>query len=150
MQQLQFKKLAPQGTIPTKAHDTDAGFDLYSDGNVEVVWTDGQRGGQVGAMRVIYKNFTSIAANIPPGYVGLVWPRSGKTLKLGYDTLAGVIDAGYHGDITVITDTDIHARQGERIAQLVVVPIGDFIAQEVDEFTEHTARGTKGWGSSGV
>lgn len=149
MQQLQFKKLAPQGTIPTKAHDTDAGFDLYSDGNVEVVWTKEMTDSSV-AIRARYKYPTSIAVNIPPGYVGLVWPRSGLTIKTGYQTLAGVIDAGYHGDVTVITDIKIAGVKGDRIAQLVVVPIGDFVAQEVDEFTDHTARGTKGWGSSGV
>lgn len=139
--ELKFKKLHPDAIIPTKAHDTDAGFDLYvpKNGRFFVPWT---------------KNPTriplSIAVDIPEGYFGLICGRSSLAAK-GIDILGGVVDAGYHGEITVVISLPVsHSFDGgDKIAQLVILPLPSFTAVEVDEFNTVTERGTKGFGSSG-
>lgn len=133
---MQVKILTPQAKVPTKAHPSDAGLDLCYSGGVTL---------KAGC----FAYPTGVAINIPHGYVGLIWPRSGLTVKTGYDTLAGVIDSGYTGEIVVLTDKALDVQEGDKIAQLVVVPIwwGDLTV--VDEFTQ-TARGENGFGSTGV
>ena len=94
---------------------------------------------------------TGLRLEIPPGHVGLVWPRSGLAVRHGIDTLAGVIDSDYRGEVRVVLVN--HGREafaiapGDRIAQLLVqrVETVSFVRQDLDD----TARGQGGFGSTG-
>ncbi len=96
---------------------------------------------------------TGLEIELPPGTVGLVWPRSGLAVRHGVDTLAGVIDSDYRGEVKVVLIN--HGREpvqvaaGDRIAQLLVQRVEqvDF-AVEADLTT--TVRGAGGFGSTGV
>ncbi len=139
--ELKFKKLHPDAIIPTKAHDTDAGFDLYVPGNDWLVVSSS------GIARIT----TSVAVDIPEGYFGLICGRSSLAAK-GIDVLGGVVDAGYHGELIVVVASFTAGHticEGDKIAQLVILPLPSFTAVEVDEFDTVTERGTKGFGSSG-
>lgn len=131
---IKVKRLNSNAILPTRAHNSDAGLDLYFNGDTD-------RGRAVGL-------HTGIAVDIPDGYVGLIWPRSGLTVKTGYDTLAGVIDAGYHGEIIVLCDRSFRAKQGDKIAQLVIVPCVNGGVVEVQDFDD-SERGDNGFGSTG-
>src|SRR5690606_27542145 len=84
--ELKIKKLHPDAKLPTYAHQGDAGFDLYAIETVTI---------PVGA-RVLVG--TGIAMEIPLGYVGLIWDKSGLAMNHGLKNLGGVIDAGYRGE----------------------------------------------------
>ncbi len=98
---------------------------------------------------------TGIAVAIPPGYTGLVAPRSGLAARDGISVVngPGVVDAGFRGEINAILINhgakDITLRRGDRIAQLVVVPIAEADLVEVDALPE-SQRGDGGFGSSGT
>jgi dUTP pyrophosphatase len=90
---------------------------------------------------------------IPDGYYGRIAPRSGWALKYGIDTLAGVIDSDYRGEVGVIlynTDKEIpfNIKMGDRIAQIVFEKYYTFQIQET-EILEFSKRGTGGFGSTG-
>jgi dUTP pyrophosphatase len=95
---------------------------------------------------------TGISVEIPPGHVGLVWPRSGLAVRQGIDTLAGVIDSDYRGEVKVVLvnhGTEPFAiAAGDRIAQLLVQPVARV------RFTRAalapTGRGAGGFGSTGA
>lgn len=135
------KKLDPRAIVPTKNHSADAGYDLYAlEGTVLEKHT-----------HKLIK--TGISVDIPKGYVGLVWPRSGLAYKSGLDVFAGVIDSGYTGDVGVILYnsqyTDYHVNAGDRIAQIVFQKVEDFELVEVSDLND-SVRGTGGFGSSGT
>lgn len=136
MNNLQTKLLSTTAKLPARAHPQDAGLDLCYDGGVTL------KSG-------CFSYPTGVAVSIPEGYVGLIWPRSGLTIKTGYDTLAGVIDAGYTGEIVVLVDKALDVKVGDKIAQLVIVPVALWDCVQVYEFTE-TERGDNGFGSTGV
>jgi len=130
---------------PTKAHATDAGFDLYLKENLIIKRTQS-------CLTVD----TGVHILIPAGYVGLVQPRSSISKK-AFQIHTGVIDAGYTGSIKInIQWIDKKCNQnlfhtferGERIAQLVIVPIPEIELKEVTELPQ-TDRGSNGFGSSG-
>ena len=87
---LDVKLLLPEATVPTKATPGAAGWDLYSAENVTV---------QPGKWLAVE---TGIAVAIPADHVGLIWPRSGLSVKHGIDVLAGVVDSDYRGGIAVV------------------------------------------------
>jgi len=95
---------------------------------------------------------TGIHLELPPGHVGLVWPRSGLAVRHGIDTLAGVIDSDYRGEVRVVLVN--HGRQefrieaGDRIAQLLVQKV-ERPAYERTAALETTSRGAGGFGSTG-
>lgn len=98
---------------------------------------------------------TGLAVAIPDGYAGLVVPRSGLAVRHGVALVnaPGTIDAGYRGELRVLllnTDTEepFIASSGERIAQLLVVPVALPAVQEVTSLDD-TVRGTGGFGSTG-
>lgn len=134
--------------LPSRAHDGDAGVDLYSAEDVELA--AGQR-----ALVA-----TGIAVAIPHGMVGLIHPRSGLAARLGLSIVnsPGTIDAGYRGEIKVAlvnldpADT-IAIRRGDRIAQLLIQQVELATLVEVPSFDEaglaETTRGQGGHGSSG-
>jgi dUTP pyrophosphatase len=138
---IQFKRLTKTATIPKIAHEGDAGFDLYADQDGYVYF---------GQQTMIA---TGIAMAIPNGYVGLIKPRSGLAAKLGVDTMAGVIDAPYRGEVNVILTLEkagsgIKLIKGERIAQLIVVPV---MTDWVEVVTlGDSERGSNGFGSTGM
>ena len=139
---IQFKKLEPSAIIPRRQTDGAAGFDIHADINEPVTVTGG-------SYTVVD---TNIAIAIPIGHVGLIKPRSGWAVKNGIDTMAGVIDSDYRGEIKVIlTKHDggvFFVNPGDRIAQLVVVPI--CIGSAEVSVLGGTERGNSGFGSTGV
>ena len=136
---LKVKKLSPDAVLPTVAHPgEDIGYDLYSAEEVTL-----PARGAVGVR-------TGIAIEFVPAAGGIVKTRSGMAKKRLLCN-AGVIDAGYRGEVIVLMenlgDRPYSIRKGDKIAQLLEHPL---LAGEVveDELTE-AARGTKGFGSSG-
>ena len=140
---LKVQRLHEDAILPTRAHDTDAGLDLYA-------------AEQVG-IPVLGRNLvgTGIAVAIPEGHVGYITPRSGLAFSSGITVLnaPGTVDAGYTGEIKVNVVNHGYApyvvTPGQRISQLVIHPIAQPAVEEVDELP-HTQRGSKGHGSSGA
>ena len=136
---IQILRVNPKAVLPTRTHVDDAGLDLY---NLEDFRLEPGEG------RAIK---TGIALAIPKGYVGLVADRSSLG-KRGLKTAGGVIDAGYRGEIHIvlwnISQEIFELKHGERLAQLLLIPISTPAVQEVTSL-EETARGAKGFGSSG-
>ena len=138
------KRLDPLAILPTRSNPRDAGLDLYS---IESLFLGP---GDSAAVR------TGIAVAIPDGYVGLVCPRSGlaRQYQLTVTNAPGVIDSGFRGEVLVLL-TNLGKRyhtivSGDRIAQLVVVPLVALSEPEwADELPEHDGRGEGGFGSSG-
>lgn len=95
---------------------------------------------------------TGVAMEIPDGYVGLIWDKSGLSIKNGLKTLGGVVDAGYRGEVKVgianISSDDYVVHAGEKVAQMLIQKIEHVMVEEVDTL-ENTARGADGFGSTG-
>ena len=129
-------------TAPTRAHDTDAGLDLYAFHPADI---------PPGGRQLVS---TGVHVAVPPGYVGMICPRSGLAHKHGLTVLnaPGIIDAGYTGEIKVnLHNTDCMAQYvdfGDRIAQLVITPTPDARLEQVDTL-DATERGDNGHGSTG-
>jgi dUTP pyrophosphatase len=128
---------------PRRAHQHDAGYDLFAAESARLA--PGERAG-VG---------TGIAVAIPEGYAGLVLPRSGLAARHGIALVnsPGLIDAGYRGELRVLLlNTDprrsFEVAPGDRIAQLVVIQAEPLEFTQVLELTE-TARAVGGFGSTG-
>jgi dUTP diphosphatase len=141
--ELRVAKLKDQATLPARAHEGDAGLDLYASEAAHL--GPGER----------WSVGTGIAVEIPEGHAGLVLPRSGLARDHGIALVnaPGLIDAGYRGEVRVLLlNTDpaeiFRLEAGERIAQLVVAPIAIAQPVEVEELAE-SARGHGGFGSSG-
>ncbi len=137
--QLPAKKLDPRATLPTRAHPDDAGLDLYA---LESVMLPAG-GGMVAR--------TGVAVAVPAGHVGLVADRSSMA-KRGLKTAGGVIDAGYRGELGVVLWNISGQTQtiaaGERLAQLLIVPVATPVVEERSSLDE-TSRGANGFGSTG-
>ncbi len=140
MTSVYIKKLDKLAKIPTRANESDAGYDLYS---IEKAYLP------AGGRKVVR---TGISVAIPPGFYGRVAPRSGLAVKRGIDVLAGVIDSGYRGEIGVVlqnlSDYDFEFLQGERIAQLILEQCNTIGWVEVEEL-EDSVRSDGGFGSTG-
>lgn len=140
---LPFARLSPEAELPAHAHPGDGGLDLRALVAVEV--GPGER-----AMIP-----TGLAVAIPEGWAGLVLPRSGLASRDGL-TLAnspGLIDAGYRGEIVcAVVNLDrrraVAISAGERIAQLVIIPIPAVRPEWAAELPP-SGRGTGGFGSTG-
>lgn len=139
---IRFTKLTENAVTPSKAHATDAGFDLTA--TSKKIDTAGN---------FVYG--TGIAVEIPEGYMGLVFPRSSiakKTLTL--TNSVGVIDSGYRGEIMAkFCDNKLTARGevyevGERIAQLIILPYPAVEFEEAESLSD-SDRGVGGYGSTG-
>ena len=143
--ELKIQRLHPDAQIPTQANIGDAGLDLTASGE-----TDFDQTNQV----VTYH--TGIAVEIPEGYVGLLFPRSSiYKMTLRQSNCVGVIDSGYRGeilvkyDLTTNRDCDKIYLKGDKIAQLVLIPVPAVIIQETHQLSE-SERGKGGFGSSDV
>lgn len=142
--EIKFKKLDPRAVAPVRAHKTDAGFDLTA----TRITTELNECGQL-----ILVYHTDLAFEIPEGYYGQLMTRSSiykKTLRL--TTSSSVIDSGYRGEVTakfIITTDVVPAvyKEGERFAQLVILPIPDVTYVESDMLSE-SDRNEGGFGST--
>lgn len=136
-------KLTDGAPLPKHAMPGDAGMDLTAREDVTILPFDTAMVG------------TGVAVEIPEGYVGLVFPRSGLASKRGI-TLAncvGVIDSGYRGEIMVplhnMKNYVQMVMEGERVCQLIVMPFETCICKSVKELNE-SDRGSGGFGSTGI
>jgi dUTP pyrophosphatase len=139
---LRFTRLTDGARPPARAHAGDAGLDLCSAEALEI--GPGERA-SVG---------TGIAVAIPDGHAGLVVPRSGLAARSGIALVnaPGLIDSGYRGELRVLLlNTDrqqsFSVVPGDRIAQLVIVPVS--ILEPVEAELDATVRGVGGFGSTG-
>jgi len=142
---VKFKKLTKEATIPTYAHETDAGMDMYAISKKRVIEND----------PYLLEYGTGIAVEIPRGYVGLLFPRS-SVYKSGMTlcNCVGVIDSGYRGEIIFKFYARYHVNDqiydvGDRVGQLVILPYPKIEAVEADEL-EESDRGANGYGSTGA
>lgn len=161
MLELRVKKLVEDAKLPTKAHITDAGFDLYS---VEDVVLNSAETTKID---------TGIAVEIPTGYVGVIFDRSSMGSK-GIHRHGGIIDSSYRGPIMVCLNNTVASTQdldvsnedgtqylelitrvnayeikkGDKIAQMLILPVPEVKVKEVSDL-EESNRGEKGFGSSG-
>ena len=144
MTKIKIKKLNKNAIIPNRGSDEAAGYDLYACVNSPVIITP----------HSTVKIGTGLAIEIPTGYFGAVFARSGLATKDGLRpaNAVGVCDSDYRGEYIVAlhNDTDIPRTitPSERIAQLVVVPYLPVEFEEVDELSD-TNRGDGGFGSTG-
>ena len=139
---IKIKKLDPKAVIPTRGSDAAAGVDLHAPKAL-----------------VIHPNSngvvsTGLAVEIPNGYFGAIFARSGMATRKGLRpaNCVGVIDSDYRGEIKVVlhNDSDIirPVQEGDRVAQLVILPYEPIEFDEVDELND-TDRGIGGFGSTG-
>jgi dUTP pyrophosphatase len=141
--ELPIARLNDDAVLPSRAHEGDAGLDLYACEAAHI--GPGER----------WSVGTGVAIEIPDGHAGLVLPRSGLAKKHGISLVnsPGLIDSGYRGEIRVLLlNTDpadiFRVEPGDRIAQLVIGPIA--LAEPVEaEALAESARGEGGFGSSG-
>lgn len=141
---INLKKINEKAIVPTQGHKADAGYDLYACLEVDGIIYPGET----------LKVPTGIALEIPEGYFGGVFARSGLATKQGLRpaNCVGVIDAPYRGEVIVALHNDSKTPQkishGDRIAQIVFLPILNVEFNVVDELAE-TNRGDGGFGSTG-
>lgn len=130
------------GSVPAYSRDGDAAVDLRASESCYI---------KAGAVRLVD---TGVRVAIPSGYVGLVCPRSGMACKHEVTVInsPGVIDPNYRGSIKVglvnHNSVGFDIRDGDRIAQLLIVPVPRVMFQQVEELDD-TERGADGFGSSG-
>ena len=141
-----FLRLVPGARVPERAHAGDAGYDLRSVEEMELV-----PGG-----RALVR--TGISVALPSGYAGLVLPRSGLAVRHGISLVntPGLIDSGYRGEILIpLINHDrqeiFRVEEGTSIAQLVLVRAGEAAFEEVELLEAGPdGRGEGGFGSSGA
>ena len=142
---VKIKKIREDAVIPTYGSEQAAGADLYACAETEEILI------KKGETVLVH---TGIQMEIPQGYVGLVYARSGLSVKRGLAPAnkVGVIDSDYRGEIMVAlfnqSGEDALVKRGERIAQIVIAPYLKAEFALADDLQE-TARGEKGFGSTG-
>jgi len=139
------QRLDSEMPLPAQQHEHDAGYDLCAREDVTLVAAGG---------RVLVP--TGLAVAIPPGYAGLLLPRSGLALKHGVTCLntPGLIDPLYRGELKVLlVNTDpsepYTVHRGDRIAQLVIAPVESAVEWHEVTDLDATTRDTYGFGSTG-
>jgi len=137
---LAFKKLDPRATLPSRGSPCAAGLDIYAIEDLTI------------RPRQRYLARTGLAVAIPEGYYGRLAPRSGLATHKGLDTLAGVIDADYRGEIGCLLynagEETIHLPAESKICQLILEKIITPVAVWADDISD-TERGSGGFGSTG-
>ena len=138
---LKIQRVDDSIDVPAYMKDSDAGLDLPSYEECTLKPNEKR------------KVRTGLKFAIPLGYAGFVWDRSGIAAKHNVHTLAGVIDSGYRGEISVVlanlSERDFHIDKGMRIAQMVIKPVVNCDIVEVDDIGEDTERNGDGFGSTG-
>jgi len=139
--EIKVKRLDPEAKLPRFALKSDAGMDFFSNKEYSI-----QPGG-VGLVE------TGIAMEIPEGFVGLIWDKSGIATKNSIKTLAGVVDAGYRGEVKIalinLGKSEYHVEAGAKVAQMLIQKIEEPEIVEVDELSS-SVRGSGGFGSTGL
>lgn len=141
---VKFKRLTSTAMIPTKGSTFAAGYDLYADTAQDIEIQPGD----------VVPFYAGIAMEIPEGYFGALYPRSGLATKYGLrlPECVGVIDSDYRGNIGIALRNDgtepMTIMAHERIAQIVIQKCPEVALYEVDTLSD-TARGAGGFGSSG-
>ncbi len=138
---IKIKKLNEEAKIPSYVHFDDAGMDLYTVADVLI---------RVGERVQVP---TGLAMELPVGYVGLIWDKSGLSHKHGLKTLGGVIDSGYRGEILIgminLGKEEYRIEKGHKVAQMIIQEKVSVEFEEVAELDESSERGIGGIGSSG-
>lgn len=137
---VKIKLLHPKAQAPRRASAEAAGYDIFCNEHVTL---------KPGARALISTGF---AMAIPAGMVGLIWPRSGLAGKHGVDSLAGVVDSDYRGEVKVALinhgDAVVEFKPGDRVAQMLIQHVYQQPVAVVDELDD-TQRGAGGFGSTG-
>lgn len=136
-------KVDEGGYLPRRAHFDDAGIDFRTP---EEFTLTGHGGQHVVDLKV--------RVQIPIGYFGKMESKSGLFVKHGVACMGGVVDSGFRGTIKVRMinhgDEDYHFRRGDKVVQMVLIPVGLFDIEEVDELDpSESGRDESGWGSTG-
>lgn len=147
---VKFKKLNPSAKTPTKANETDAGFDLTAT-SIECPYS-----GLFNPLRSSARDYvevgTGVSLEIPEGYVGFLFPRSSiSKTKHFLRNSVGVIDSGYRGEVKLRFSLDESATSyqiGDKVGQVIFVKLPTVELTEVEELPT-SARGEGGFGSSG-
>jgi dUTP pyrophosphatase len=138
--ELRVRRIHPEAKLPVYGHPGDAGLDLFS------VVDRAVAPGEAFAVP------TGIQVAIPVGSVGLIWDKSGLSLKRVH-RLAGVVDAGYRGEVQVVminlSPDPFDIRKGMKIAQMLIQPVAAVRVVESDNLDD-TSRGDGGFGSTGL
>lgn len=138
--QIKFKKLNENAVAPNYAHSFDAGMDLFSLENISI--SVGER----------VQISTGIAMEIPEGYVGLIWDKSGLAQKSGLKTLGGVVDSQYRGEIKIgiinLSGENFQFEKGQKVAQMLIQKVEQVELIETENLSD-TSRGEDGFGSTG-
>ena len=143
--QIKIKKVNPNAKIPTHGSEQAAGYDLYACLDAENITIEAHK---------TVKVPTGLSMAIPEGYFGAIFARSGLAAKQGLRpaNCVGVVDSDYRGEFIVMlhndTDEPKTVENGDRVAQLVVMPFMPVDFEETDSLDE-TQRGTGGFGSTG-
>lgn len=137
---LRIKKLNPDAKLPEYALPGDAGMDLCAAETTTVA-----PGERVGVP-------SGLAFEIPEGYVGLIWDKSGLSHKHGIKTYSGVLDSGYRGElkicVTNLSQVSYTFQKGDKVAQMLIQKVERPEIIEAEELSE-TKRQDRGFGSSG-
>ncbi len=137
---IRIKKLHPDAQIPQYANPGDAGMDLFTVEPFEL---------EPGERKSVP---LGLALEIPDGYVGLIWDKSGLSHKYGLKNFGGVIDSGYRGEVHAgimnLSDKYFSFEKGHKIAQLLIQKVDRISFEEAESLSE-TSRGQNGFGSSG-
>ena len=136
------KRLVPDAKIPTRAHISDAGYDVFCLEEVVII-PPGQRK----SIR------TGIAISCPTGVAWQVWPRSGLAQRCGIGVLGGLIDSGYRGEVIIMLqnlgEVSCVFNKGDKIAQIVPIVLYSIELTESNDLPE-ADRGNHGFGSTGM
>lgn len=141
---VKVKKLTETAKLPTRGSVFSAGFDLYADNNVDITIHPHET----------RKIGTGLALEIPDGYYGTIFARSGLASKEGLRpaNCVGICDSDYRGEYIVAIHNDSNEDRviepKERIAQLIIMQYPHITFEEVDELSD-TSRGEGGFGSTG-
>ena len=141
---IKFKRLTETAIVPTRGSAQAAGLDLYADTEKDIRMFPGE----------VVEFFIGLALEIPDGFFGAVYPRSGLATRLGLrlSNCVGVIDSDYRGNIGVPLRNDsrkvVTVKAHERIAQIIIQECPYVVLTEAQELSE-TKRGECGFGSTG-
>ena len=140
---MEFLRLSAGARLPERAHEVDAGLDLFTPSEVNLAPL---------ARKLVKLGF---AMSVPKGFAGLVCPRSGLAVNSGITVLnsPGIIDSGYRGEVAVVlvnlSNENVILPEGSKVAQLLIVPC-NFDKPEWVGFLDETERGEGGFGSTGL
>jgi dUTP pyrophosphatase len=150
MHSLGVKLVEPGAKAPTKMTAGSAGFDLYSSESAEIPPTRCEPDGRAEVGRALVS--TGLVIELPLGTVGRIASRSGLSVKANIEAGAGWIDSDYRGTVKVelknFSSKAYKVNQGDRIAQLVVLPVVEVEVTVVADVRQ-TSRGGRGFGSTG-